>query len=245
MKLFANGCSFTWGGAIYPDLHDDKGELLDYANTTELNQQRLATVWPSKLGKLIDATETVNMGMGCGSNDRIVRTTMDYFAHLLEQGQELSDWLAVIQWTQAHRYEYWDDETNTWAMVIPNGISFGKRVKWSYTESKEYERNITYSYLNDTSFSQKYFTQVVGLASFFDQHKIKYRFMNLSIDHISGLNTAQVNYLTKNIKWVGDNVYITINNMFKDAHESKHPTVVGHDQIASNLFRYIKNDISN
>jgi hypothetical protein len=246
MKLFANGCSFTWGGAIFDSLYDDEGRLLDHENTTPMNQHRLSVVWPARLGLLLSADETVNLAMGCGSNDRILRTTMDFFSALINRQEDLSYWYAVIQLTQAHRYEYWDEETQTWAMVIPQAVTFGRRLSsYDYHSEQEKKRDITYSYQNDISFSQKYFAQVVGLSAFFDKHQIKYRFVNLSIDPFELLTPWQAEYLTNNVNWIGDDPHMHIEKIFDSTENGSHPSLLGHQQIAESLYRYIKHDLSN
>jgi hypothetical protein len=242
MRLFANGCSFTWGGAIFPSLYDETGALLDYDNTSPLNQQRLSTVWPAKLGTLLAAEETVNLSMGCGSNDRILRTTLDFFSNLVSRKYDMSEWMAVIQFTQAHRYEYWDDQTKTWAMVIPNSVTPGKSMPRD--KDNEYKRDVTYSYLNDISFAQKYFTQVVGLAGFLEKHNIQYRFINLVMDPWNYLSPTQSDYLKKHVKWVGDEPYLTMPKIFSDVEGTDHPSIIGHDQISQSLYGYIKDDLS-
>jgi len=246
MKLFANGCSFTWGGAIYPSLHDLNagGQLLDYYNTSELNQQRLRDTWPDQLGNLLGATESVNMSMGCGSNDRILRTTLDFFTDKIAK-QQSQDWLAVIQWTQTHRYEYWDENTNSWAMVIPSGVSVGRPVPWAVTQELDRLKDVTYSYQNDITYAQRYWTQVISLASFFKLHGIRYWFSNLSMDTWPALSQEQQNYLKTNMCWFKDDPYYQFGNLFKDRHEkgSGHPSLLGQQQIAESIYKIIKDQL--
>jgi hypothetical protein len=62
--LFTNGCSWTWGGS-----------LEEYWETEE---DRLKLVWPHHLGNLLRADNVVNLSLSCGSNQRIVRTTLNW-----------------------------------------------------------------------------------------------------------------------------------------------------------------------
>jgi len=62
MILLVNGCSFTWGGGL-----DKQGD-----------QVRETSVWSHHLGALMNAEKVVNLAAGCGSNQRIFRTTVDY-----------------------------------------------------------------------------------------------------------------------------------------------------------------------
>lgn len=77
MKLFANGCSFTWGGGILEEEHQQFFSILDQPK--HLIELRERSVWPYFLSEKLKADMCVNYAMGCGSNDRIVRTTLDFF----------------------------------------------------------------------------------------------------------------------------------------------------------------------
>lgn len=83
-KLFVNGCSFTAGNG---DVHTADGKLappLDY-------------VWANQLPGFDSIT---NLAIRAGSNDRILRTTMEYF-----NSRVTKDYVAVIQWTSPLRFE--------------------------------------------------------------------------------------------------------------------------------------------
>ncbi len=89
--LFTNGCSWTWGGA-----------LEEYWITED---KRLKLVWPHHLGELMGMDKVVNLSLACGSNQRILRTTLDWL--LSKSPEELKNTIAVIQWTELSRYEYY------------------------------------------------------------------------------------------------------------------------------------------
>jgi len=81
MKIFFNGCSFTWGDELENNLEERFSTLV--ANHYQ--------------------AEHVNIS-DCGqSNDAIARTTMEWFA----DGNTTD--LAVIQWTIISRFEGYDD----------------------------------------------------------------------------------------------------------------------------------------
>lgn len=242
MKLFANGCSFTWGGAIYPSLHDCYGESLDYYSRDKINQKRLNDVWPQKLAKKMNIDECVNLSLGCGSNSRILRSSLDFFTYEMTENRMSDDWIAIIQWTQAHRYEYWDEDSQSWAMVIPSGTTTSRFIK--YEEMKKLDKHLsnTYAYLNDKTYAQWYWSQVVSLAAFFDQNKIRYWFTNLSTDHMGFLGAWQQQYLREKINWINDDMYSTIGMIFQDRHDSGsgHPSLLGHDQIAQSIYCFLE-----
>lgn len=242
MKLFANGCSFTWGGALYKSLYDNSGSLLDYNNTSHENSQRLKDVWPYHLSKLLDLDDCVNLSIGCGSNDRILRTTLNFFTNIHNE-YDLSQWIAVIQWTQPARYEYWDEDTQSWAMVIPNSnVNLGKKVDHDIIERLNKYKDSTYAYQTNKTHAQKYWTQIVSLAAFFEHLGIPYWFSNLSIDLFNELDTFQKEYLEKKVRWL-TNAYDTFNFLFEDKFESTHPSLLGHQQIAQSIHTIIKNQL--
>ena len=96
MKLFANGCSFTWGGEILKNIRDKHGNILDETNTSEINQDRLNVVWPKHLSDKLGCTEHHNYSMACGSNHRIVRKTLEFFIQKINDKEDLSDYIAEI-----------------------------------------------------------------------------------------------------------------------------------------------------
>lgn len=101
MILYTNGCSWTWGGGL--------DEYFTINNKID-NQKRLSLMWPHHLGKLLNADKTINLADGCGSNQRIMRTT---YRWLLEQTEEdLKQTVPVIQFTEWSRMEIYDGDKN-------------------------------------------------------------------------------------------------------------------------------------
>lgn len=242
MNLFANGCSFTWGGALYQSLYDASGNLLDYNNTSAENTQRLKEVWPYHLSKLLNLNDCINLSMGCGSNDRILRTTLDFFTNMRNK-RDLSQWIAVVQWTQSARYEYWDEDTQSWAMVTPGHVNLGKKVDYSSVSDRLNKyKDLTYAYQTNRTHAQKYWTQVVSLAAFFDQLAIPYWFTNLSMDNWNELEPFQQEYLKNKVKWLNGALY-GFNSLFEDKFKSSHPSLLGHQQIAQSMHDIIKKQL--
>ena len=69
MKIVTNGCSCTFG---------HKGSV---------NSQAPNWVWPSRLNDMNDITNVVNLAVEGASNDRVVRTSIEYF----ETAKEIDD----------------------------------------------------------------------------------------------------------------------------------------------------------
>ena len=137
MILLANGCSWTWGGGLEPYV--------------QVGKKRDQLVWPYHLGNLLSATQTVNLAKGCGSNQRIVRTTRDW---IMSQNEEtLSNTIAVIQWTEPSRYEFYHDpsgeyDPNKWMLCkidcVSRDIELDKETI-QYHEKLNSQRYITYT----------------------------------------------------------------------------------------------------
>lgn len=104
MKLLTNGCSFTWGGGL-----DQEPFCLS-------DKERQAVVWPHKLGELLGA-DVSNLAVGCGSNQRIFRTTFEW----LLVNELTEDDIVIVQFTEPSRYEYakTDIDPREYANALP------------------------------------------------------------------------------------------------------------------------------
>ena len=92
--LFTNGCSWTYGGGLdQPDTKEHMTHLHDNV------------VWPAHVQRLMNFDEQVNLSAGCGSNQRICRTTFDWLSK--QTPETLKNTTAIIQWTCLDRYEYY------------------------------------------------------------------------------------------------------------------------------------------
>jgi len=241
MKLFTNGCSFTWGGAIFPSLWDEHGNNLDWENPSEVNQQRICSVWPHHLSQHLNV-EHVNLSMGSGSNERIVRTTLDYFTNLISNGQYKHEWIAIIQWTQSPRFEFWDEIAQCWAMCLPTGSTTSVETEYEHQQYNDRFQNTYYRFCNDKTYSQKYFQQVMAVSCFFDKHNIKYWFSNLDKTVFSQLEPSQQQYLNTYVNWI-DTAKHNFESLFVDKTPSNHPSLIGHQQIANNIYNIIKDQV--
>ena len=99
MNLFVNGCSFSAG---HGEVHDQQGKLLP----------PLDYVWSNQIKDKFDSV--TNYALAGGSNDRIFRTTMEYFS------KDPTDTIAVIQWTAPIRFEVYNELFRTWLGICNN-----------------------------------------------------------------------------------------------------------------------------
>ena len=81
MKLLVNGCSFSAGSTM---------------------QGNVPWIWPMIISE--NFSEVHNISKAGGSNDRILRTTMNFCKKNME------DYLVIIQWTSTFRHEYYSNQ---------------------------------------------------------------------------------------------------------------------------------------
>jgi uncharacterized protein YutD len=104
--LFTNGCSWTFGGGLdQPDTREHITHLHDNI------------VWPAHVKRLMNFDEQVNLSAGCGSNQRICRTTFDWVSK--QTPETLKNTTAVIQWSCVNRYEYYVPKNNEKQTILP------------------------------------------------------------------------------------------------------------------------------
>lgn len=225
--LFTNGCSWTYGGGL------DK----DHPSESELAKK----VWPHHLRINMGFSQHVNLASGCGSNQRIVRTTIDW---LTKQDKELlKNTVAVIQWTEWSRYEYYvpktnrpfDDEPNRWALCkVGNCISKAEAGDTNYTNKRNDMRFETYSTL------EGYYTHLMQcetLASMFNKFGVKYYYWNFVTpmfalpDNLKSLLLDNYNWLEPLGRHEWD--YERLNN-------DPHPSERGHIQLSEHIKNAIK-----
>ncbi len=232
--LLTNGCSWTWGGG-FENLSDN---------------DRLETVWPHHLMHLLEHDTNVNLSMGCGSNQRIVRTTLDW---ILQQDREtLDNTVAVIQWTEVSRYEYysqttepdknnqwdWDNNDGDWALVKAGICIYPPGSRNYHIPIEELnDSQMRYRTYSDIEGLYNFITHMAALANIFESYKIKYYYWNAL--------GVPVKYFPNNLK-----TYASTFNWINNKHdlwdyeriskEDNHPNVNGHLQLAHYIFEEIQ-----
>ena len=247
MILFTNGCSWTWGGSINVE-GDSLGDHL-YAE-----QKRQKLLWPHHLGVKLNTKKTVNLSMGCGSNERIARTTFDWLQ--TQTIEDLKEAVAVIQITNINRYEYYyptdlsswtENNLNDWRLakidhVLPQiskagrmasnlekKIHEGRMSTWSKTEEAYkciYQLAAIDKILNDFGVKKRYYWTFIEDIRYYPSHIKEYikKIYPNFIDTPWDLNTY----------WQYDRINST----------DTHPSIEGHKQIADIIYNIIKSDIN-
>ncbi|MFJ6569429.1 DUF6071 family protein [Streptomyces sp. NPDC091292] len=158
MLVYANGCSMTYGAELVDDIDQDPA----------LQRYREDHSWPARLGDFLDADRVVNDAVISGSNDRIVRTTIDWLA---EHGEtaENGHLLVVIGWSGAMRREFYVD--GEFRQVIP----YQPQQHPDVQKLTDVYREVAW---NDRECGARLSTQLLSLQSFLSLHRIPYLFFD-------------------------------------------------------------------
>lgn len=219
MKLFANGCSFTYGYEL---------RYLSDAGVPD-DTFREKTAWPGQLAQLVNASELYNIGENGSSNHRIARTTIDFFLNRISQGNDLADFVAVIQWSHLVRSEFYKESLRQWQGLSPN--------QRKQVESITYYRQL-YSLIG---MATDFLMNVIMLATFFSHHGIQYLFMTVddAFNQLSEILPAQekfkLKYFVDNCNWVNSHPSksdISTMGIEQLSDKDYHPSINGHKKIA-------------
>lgn len=227
MILFTNGCSWTWGSGLFKN-----------TNTTETDLLRSSSVWSHHLGQLCNFDQVVNLSCPSASNQRICRTTFDYF---LKEYDKNIPAVAVIQFSMLSRYEYYDsDDINDfknnpllWARGTPNAV-YQLNNKKHFLITKE-QHKLKLSTYTEIEGMYKHINECSSLAYLFSSLNIPYVFWNFT-----GINQIYPeiykNYFNQ------FNYYNTLNDWQYEriSEQDQHPSLSGHKQIANILHDIVK-----
>lgn len=234
MIVLANGCSWTYGGG-----------LDDTRTREELDQ----VTWPCQLAKLMNADKFYNLADGGGSNQRILRTTLDW---LLKQDQHtLDNTVAFIQWTEESRYEYYspldfDDEYENieerWMKVkLGNCIPLDLCDKYELSQDRIKYQNTKiqniYTYINNCE----------AMANMLTGFNVKYYFWDF-MDFPKYLPKLYKDYVLSKFNWLQYPKDYTCDFTPKEKldpwrhwiynrlQDDPHPSVFGHHQLACYIY---------
>lgn len=231
MFLYVNGCSFTYGYELADDFLTK--ECVD-------NEYRLKYSWPGCLKNRFVFEGLFNDSKPGGSNDRILRTTVDWLLrNWLNLGKSSKDLFVVIGWSEVMRREFYIN--GAWRQIIPyhdyelpsvnNFNKIYRELAWD-----EYESAVRFG------------TQVISIQSFFKQYGIKYLFFDAlrSINEVAkdanGRLDAHVSQIEAK-RYFGYNKengdMRTVLQSRKTNWKGRHPSEDGHDYWAKYLADYI------
>lgn len=231
MLILANGCSWTDGGGLRPHWKTD--------------DERKNLSWPAHLGRLFNS-ESINLGIGCGSNDRILRTTYDWIFNTNKE--KLKETVAVIQWAEPSRYEFYrptvfqnklENKPERWVRCTVNH-AVGPIIP---TAERKLQDNIVNLYLSnwtDIQAAYKFLFHVEALSSIFNSFGIKYFYW-------SYINYAEIcpDHILERLKiypWL-DHFPQEYWDYERVSEDDQHPNLHGNVQIAEIIFNKLKDKI--
>jgi len=101
--LYAIGCSHMAGSEICGP------------GTTAATKQNIVHAWPGQLARAFELNYTNHSAPG-GSNEYIMRSTIDYVSQWVYQGRDPTELLVCVGWTTNERVEFtWEDQHIHWA----------------------------------------------------------------------------------------------------------------------------------
>ena len=227
MKLFVNGCSFSHGHNLTQDNLFPKW------------------AWPYLM---VDFDEVVNYAWVGGSNDRILRTTLDFF----DKVENTAEWVVVIQWTNPYsRTELYDEESDTYigyclgapsaVLGLPDHKKFISNPERFTEQVNRYEK---YSVLTTTKKQQEInlIHQQLLMSTYLNSKNINFLYTSMS-----GSGTIAPNYTYPLAKFLPNhNIIDPISSHVSllqphliESQTNLHPNKDGHKEIA----RYITNEL--
>lgn len=257
MILYTNGCSWTWGGGLH-DLFKRKDGTID-------DEYRLKLLWPGHLSRLIKADKVVNLAAACGSNQRIVRTTIDWISK--QNKSDLENTVAVIQFSEWNRFEkyiplsnnYFENDKHRWLRCRIDSALFEYEGPTTHSEDDEnfIQREIKYinRRLMTTNLVENYYDilqQLYALKGIFTTYGVKnYYFWHLGQGWLSFPPNAR-GLIYKDFD-ILDQINGAYNwSDFDEKHEDYwqyerlvpnqhvHPSLEGHKQLAQIIYDRMK-----
>lgn len=234
-QLYTNGCSWTWGGALKDKNNKVFGVMKDsVAETDEESLERRLLLWPHHLGLRMGIQNTYNYSLGCGSNQRIFRTTLEWL--LTQTLEDLHNTLAVIQFTEPSRFEFYygndrNYERERWAACnVLNIVNYnGKLNKNNYIDL----RLQTYSPIEGIYSVISYMLALSKLFETFGLNSYYFWFMRNG-DQTAIENIIPSSFLS-NVIHIPDDGYNRVGNIVDNVGNvmyDYHPSEKGHMQIA-------------
>ena len=269
--LYVNGCSWTAGDEL--DCDPNFNEILKDRKLKLSNKMKWQIVdendnyvapptdiyneinWGAHLKNKLNIPVYINNSLGGGSNDRIVRTTVDYVMSYPEDKRD--ELLIVIGWTGSDRKEVFFNRSKTWERFNPT---------FKFTQTYENNKKLTkfdiqnldlcyenyVYYFNDYQESNsRYFQQIYLLSNLLDNLKIKYLFFDAFATkggvywcHV----VEKIKMFDKEIEWFDKKNTIYGEKTMRDFVEEnnyplapyKHPLIEGHEKWAQHLIDIMK-----
>lgn len=240
MNLLVNGCSFTAGSTM---------------------QGKVSWLWPNVSEDTFSQVQ--NIAKAGGSNDRILRTTLQYC-----NNNNMDDTLVIIQWTSFFRHEYYSSR-HGWMNITCNVTedNFSQlsnqtdKTKNYVSIEDENGNNIENKHIQDAlnnemlylnsinDYNIRYLKNVLTLQYYLNKNNIKYMFTSMNEnEHINlGLDAvytkknsvtpleAQLKMSVDQTKWSKQSLQTYMGENYISQND-RHPNEIGNKLIAQALF---------
>lgn len=269
-ELFVNGCSWTEGHLLQEEqvVKDYATSLgYDFVSQYEIKKDGEFVVfpfiefynnfnWAGLVAKKLNIPKIINYSVGAASNNRIVRTTINYVRGMTEQQKQ--ETLVMIGWSIPDRSElYLDDKLGTedWYRFHASH-PFKDTLTWPQLNEEFVERIAKFhqQYVGDvhTDYAcvQNFFQQSYLLANLLEHHGIKYYFFNsFPVDwKYPNDNTAVIHRFQKElsdytkftVKHPYDNFFSFIDNRPECHLSDGHPNTLGYKLWAEHILNDMK-----
>lgn len=271
--IYVNGCSWSAGDEINTD---DKFKNYLIQNNLNLSKENNWNIydndnnlvgyvsdfyqffnWGGILKKKFNCENYINNALGGGSNQRILRETLNFIMNYPIKERE--NLLVVIGWTCADRHEIYFKPNNNWERFNPvmkfsesldtyKKISIDTKVLEEYDKfHNDYNILIFDEYERFDTFSK----QIYLLSNTLENLKIKYYFFE-SFTNMGGILSSVENKINDFQPWIdwydNNDKFLKETNMLNFVNEKKlkfgkflHPLIDGHETWGNYLHMKIKN----
>ena len=180
--LYANGCSFTWGGGFHLEFPDgaylgsgkESGWLeSSLPHSDEFENFRLNNTWPIFTANKLGLDIIGNESMGCGSNGRTIRTTINSFKGFIKDGIH-EEVLAIIQFTDSARFDLYSNFSQERILAKVDCWTH-----WPFKNKKEKKalKEFYECFVDEDVYDNHMIEQIILLQTFFKFHNINYKFI--------------------------------------------------------------------
>lgn len=255
--LYVNGCSYSWGGEFNSDSKfmeqlntENDGYSMEQIESDkqawhmtkcnpsgeEFESVRLKNTWPFHLGKLLGLT-TINESLGCGSNQRTMRMTLDY----IKKQKNIKDTMFIIQLTSPTRTEFYSPTYEDYVLGKVDSWSYGDKDNLESKTLKMYYENFVdieteHKKMIDLIYSMDCIFKTLGVEYYFvfGQHTFKEW-----KDEVEKFKSNLINW--DNFIWKGNHsITRCIGKTDYTHYPADHLTPKGHEIVAKKIYGDIR-----
>ena len=236
--LYVNGCSMSDGSCLIP-YSDERIKILG------LNQTNWDIGFDERWSKLLSdklGLEEINEARHGGSNDRIVRMTIEWCNN---NQDKINDTLFVIGWTNYDRFEFWDNYLDRYVQVSNGEPTHNdrddKRLRKVVEEYWKERHNIIQT-------KNKYVRNIILFQSFFKSNNLFYLFLDAIGNQMDIIKNHKYNSFIDEKNWWNYNESINsfadlagyLNSFGIDYEDgSGHPGIEAHKELSEQLYEIL------